>query len=247
MIRAGDFLRRARELAIIDLAGLTGGRSLVVMAPHPDDESLGCGGLIAAACEHGLEVRLVVLSDGTGSHPNSQRYPAERLRALREVELIEAAAILGLPERQISCLRLPDRRVPRVGPEFGRAVAAVRETARAIDAGSVFVTWRHDPHCDHQAAAAIARAAVAGLDAVRLYAYPIWGWDLAQDALLDEPAPSGGQLDITPYLARKRRAIQAHRSQTTGLIDDDEGAFRLDPAVLAHFDRAHEIFLECVP
>lgn len=247
MIHAGDYLRAAERLPSVGFTDLARERGLVVVAPHPDDESLGCGGLIAAACEHGVPVRLVLVSDGTGSHPTSPSYPADRLRALREGELVESAAILGLPKSAITCLRLPDRAVPVAGPEFERAVLTIRAAATAIAAGSVFVTWRHDPHGDHQASFAIARAAVAGFADVRLFAYPVWGWTLPDDAPLDEPEPKGGRLDIRPHLARKRRAIAAHRSQTTDLIDDDPNGFRLEPAMLARFDRPHELFLEVTP
>ncbi|MET0532332.1 MAG: PIG-L deacetylase family protein [Microvirga sp.] len=247
MIRAGDYLRAAQQLPPIQFTDLTRGHGFVVVAPHPDDESLGCGGLIAMASERGVRVRIVLVSDGAGSHPNSPSYPPERLRALREQELAESAAVLGLPECAVTCLRIPDRYVPTAGPEFGRAVDAIRAAALAIAAGSVFVTWRHDPHGDHQATFAIAKAAVAGLENVRLYAYPVWGWILADDMQLDEPAPRGGRLDIRSQLARKRRAIAAHRSQTTNLIDDDPGAFRLESEVLRHFDQPHELFLEVAP
>ena len=244
MISAGDYLRAAQQLPTLEFADLSRGRGLVVVAPHADDESLGCSGLIATACERGVRIRLVLVSDGTGSHPNSRSHPPERLRALREQELAESAAILGLPETAIDCLRLPDRYVPIAGPEFERAVDAIRAAVLDIAAGSVFVTWRHDPHGDHQAAFAIAQAAVAGLEDVRLYAYPVWGWLLADDLQLDEGAPRGGRLDIRSQLARKRRAIAAHRSQITDLIDDDPSAFRLEPEVLKHFDQPYELFLE---
>jgi LmbE family N-acetylglucosaminyl deacetylase len=244
MIQAGDYLRLARQLPTVGLADLTRGRGLVVIAPHPDDESLGCGGLIAAACEHGLQVRIVLVSDGTGSHPNSTLYPPARLRALREQELVESAAILGLPATAITCLGLPDREVPTTGPSFDAAVQEVRRVAEEVGAGSVFAPWRHDPHCDHQAAFAIARAAAAGLTDVRLHAYPVWGWDLAPDTMLDEAEPRGGRLDIRPYVDRKRRAIAAHRSQTTDLITDDPDGFRLDPAMVARFHATSELFLE---
>ena len=111
----------------------------------------------------------------------------------------------------------------------------------------MFVTWRHDPHADHQAAFAIARAAVAGLDGVRLYAYPIWGWDLPAGTLLDEGEPQGGRLAIEPYLARKRARSRPIGRRPAALIDDDPAGFRLAPEVLARFDRQHEIFLECTP
>lgn len=247
MIRAADYLRQAQDLPLVDFDVLTRGRGLVIIAPHPDDESLGCGGLIAAACERGTALRLLVLSDGIGSHPNSRRYPSERLRDLRERELLEAAAILGVPDDAVRFLHLPDRHVPVAGPEFERAVEAVSAAIVEIDAGSVFVTSAQDPHCDHQAAFAMARAAVDRRPDVRLHAYPIHCWNLDPETLLDEPAPQGHRLDIGPHLDTKRRAILAHRSQTTDLIDDDPEGFRLAPTVLARFDRPFEIFLEGAP
>jgi LmbE family N-acetylglucosaminyl deacetylase len=189
-------------------------------------------------------VRIILLSDGTGSHPNSKLYPPTRLRALRERELMESAAILGLPGTAVTCLGLSDGKLPIVGPDFDAAVQEVQRSIRECGAGSLFATWGHDPHCDHQAAFAIARAAMAGLADVRLYAYPVWGCNLPPDTMLDEAEPSGGRLDIRAYVDRKRRAIAAHRSQTTDLITDDPGGFRLDPAMVARFHATSELFLK---
>ena len=61
------------------------GKTLVV-APHPDDESLGCGGAIALLSGFGCPVHVLFISDGTGSHPNSRKFPPPALRALRESE-----------------------------------------------------------------------------------------------------------------------------------------------------------------
>src|SRR5690349_1462027 len=70
------------------------GRTLVV-APHADDESLGCGGTIATMCARGLPVHVLFVSDSAGSHPNSRDYPEARLRELREQEAGDALAALG--------------------------------------------------------------------------------------------------------------------------------------------------------
>src|ERR1700744_5936492 len=101
---AHAFPDAAGRLPEAGLDDLLGGGGAVIVAPHPDDESLGCGALIAAACAEGRPVRLVVLSDGVGSHPNSVRYPPSRLRALREVEVRKAASVLGMRVCDVDCL-----------------------------------------------------------------------------------------------------------------------------------------------
>ncbi|MGU3537943.1 PIG-L deacetylase family protein [Methylobacterium sp. A54F] len=245
-MQAEAFLAAAEALPLAELDAIARGRGLVVVAPHPDDESLGCGGLIALACVAGLPVRLVVVSDGVGSHPNSRLYPPERLRALREAETREAAAALGLAPQHVRFLRLPDRFVPTTGPDAEAAVAAIVEAVERCEAGTLFVTWRYDPHCDHEASAELAARALARLPGIRLYEYPVWGWSLPPGTEVGDP-PRGLRLDVAAAGPAKARAVAAHRSQTTALIADDPDGFRLEPAMLARFAGPFEIFLEVAP
>ena len=97
-----------RSLPVADYDAMTGAEPVLVLAPHADDESCGCGGLIAEACARGREIAVTVLTDGTGSHPHSRAYPAPRLRALREAEAREAVAALGL-EPESAALPRPAR------------------------------------------------------------------------------------------------------------------------------------------
>ncbi|MER2263616.1 PIG-L deacetylase family protein [Methylobacterium oxalidis] len=242
-MRADAFLSAAEALPFAALDDLTGGRGLVVVAPHPDDESLGCGGLITMACTRGLPVRVVVVSDGVGSHPNSPSYPPERLRDLREEETLAAVGALGLPAQHVRFLRLPDRFVPASGPTAEAAADIIAATACACRAGALFTTWAHDSHCDHQASAALALLALRQLEAVRLLAYPVWGWSLPGETEVG-PGPSGFRLNVAGQLAAKSAAIAAHRSQTTDLIADDPEGFRLETTMLSRFVRPFEIFLE---
>ncbi len=240
---AGEALEAAHSFPFSTLDERLGSGGLVVIAPHPDDESLACGGLIAEACAQGKDVRIVVVSDGTGSHPASRTHPKTRLRDLREAEAREAASELGLDPDNVVFLRLPDRFVPSEGPAGERAVLKIVECLDEVRAKALFVSWRHDPHCDHQAAYRIARSAQHRRPATKLYEYSVWGAALPA-ATPVEPMRAGFRLRIDRVRARKQRAIAAHRSQTSDLINDDPTGFRLTGADLERFDLPSESFFE---
>jgi LmbE family N-acetylglucosaminyl deacetylase len=229
-------------LPYADLDAITGGGTTLLLAPHPDDESLGCGGLIAEACARGRPPVVVVLTDGTMSHPSSRSHPRSRLKALREAETRAAVAVLGLPPDRLHFLGFPDGQAPGEGSGRALAAAQVAHLVRLHGAGSILATWEHDPHRDHVAAQAIARRA-ARLTGARLLSYPVWGWTLPVNHPLPEGRVLGARLDISRHLPAKRRAIAAHASQHPGLITDDPNGFHLKPDMLALHDRAFEVFL----
>ena len=138
------------------------------------------------------------------------------------------------------------------GADFERAPS--RPCAAAGPApGSVFAAWRHDPHRDHTASFAIAAAALRTWPPeTRFFAYPVWGlafahpipgFPLPEGPLLPAP-PRGLRLDVARHLPAKRRAVAAHASQVSALIDDDPGGFRLPEAALDLAFRPFELFLE---
>jgi LmbE family N-acetylglucosaminyl deacetylase len=240
-MRAAEAMKALTRFAITDLSDILGDGGLVVIAPHPDDESLACGGLIAQACAEGRPTTVIVVSDGTGSHPRSRIYPRARLRALREAEARQAASALGLAPRRLNFLRLPDRYVPSEGVLARAAVNQIVTAAMKINAPALFVSWRHDPHCDHRAAYRLARAAQSALG-IALYEYTVWGAKLRPSRRVT-PVSSGFRLQISGHRARKRRAIAAHKSQVTGMIGDDPTGFRLSRADLARFAGPFEAFI----
>jgi LmbE family N-acetylglucosaminyl deacetylase len=245
-MKAGELLEASRRLPLCALPELLGTSAIVVLAPHPDDESLACGGLIAEARAGGRRVIVVFVSDGTGSHPNSVAYPPVLLKALREEEAKHACTELGVGEEDLLFLGLPDRSVPHSGVDADRAVAAIIERVDTIAARSLFVTWRHDPHCDHQATYQLAREVQKRRSQLRLFEYVVWGAMLAPSSEV-HPIKAGFRIYIGHVIEKKRRAIASHRSQTTGLIDDDPEGFRLTLADLERFDLPYESFIECDP
>lgn len=222
--------------------------STAVLSPHPDDESLGCGGTMALLQQMGVAVQVIMVSDGSKSHPNSQKYPADKLRDLRESETHGALHQLGLNPEQVTFLRLPDGNVPS-DPEsmtFQDAVGRLVAELNRHQPQTILVPWRRDPHRDHRAAWQLLQSAMRQLKIQpRVLEYPIWLWELGSPE--DAPQPDeirAVQVDITAVRDQKHRAIAAHASQVTQLIDDDPEAFWLRPDLLVYFDGDTELFFE---
>jgi len=246
-LKAADYLDAVRSLPLGSLQELTGGLPFVVLSPHPDDETLGAGGLMAAARAAGQRADVVVITDGSGSHPRSLLYPRPRLVELRRNELEQAAALLGLPSGHITHLGLPDTQAPRSGPAFEAAVSEITAMVRSSGAAALFTTWDSDPHCDHVATARMAETVRDRIGGLRLWAYPVWGWHLDPSGAVEAPPPRGLRIDISRHRAAKRAALEAHASQMTDLISDDPDGFRFSAPTLAPFLGRFEYFIEIAP
>ena len=243
MIPAAEVLAAMQALPFGSVSWITRAQPVLILAPHADDESLGCGGLIAALCRAGTPPWVMILTDGTGSHPGSATFPPHRLRATREAEAREAVRLLGLPAERIGFGGQRDTAAPASGPGFDAAVRHLAELCQAKMIGTVLAPWQHDPHCDHEAAHFQAAAVCATLG-LRHLSYPVWGWTLPPTHELPGPLPRGIKLDITEVVDLKHRAIQAHKSQYGGLITDDPNGFVLPHRLLAVSERAYETYLE---
>lgn len=239
-----DWKQQAREISTERLLEFG---TTVVIAPHPDDESLGCGGTIALLRKAGLPVHVIFVSDGTLSHPNSKKYPAEKLRQLRESEALNALKILNVDAGHASFMRLKDRSVPNPSePDFEPAVQQIRQILQPLQPDTILVTWQKDPHPDHRAAWQMVNTAVSGLKKTpRILQYLIWVWELGENKdLTVNQFNKFYFIDIKTVFHLKKQAIAAHVSQVSRLIDDDPEGFILSPEILAHFDHADELFIE---
>ena len=205
---------------------LSQGRAPVVLAPHPDDESLGCGALLAAAFA-GPGARVICMTDGGASHPGSRDWPRPKLAELRAAELDAAIVALGGAASCVTRLGLPDGGMLGLAPRYDEIAAQVAQTIRAAGARVLIAPAPTDPHCDHEATAEIARLAARRTGA-RL------------------PEHVEHRFDTVPARAAKSRAIAAHRSQHGQVIRDDPGGFVLPEAFLASFT-GDEIYFEVTP
>jgi LmbE family N-acetylglucosaminyl deacetylase len=182
---------------------ITGNENLLILAPHPGDESLFCGGLIARSCRRGRPPFVMVLTDGSASHPQSNAYSSDRLAALHEQETRAAVRRLGLPANRLLMAGLFDGTVPHEGKLFDALVQGVTLVMWARDCNIICAPSQHSPLADHRAAQRVA-AEVAARSGVGLITYE------AADAMLPEQTVEGWRLDITPDLSAKRDAVAAH-------------------------------------
>jgi LmbE family N-acetylglucosaminyl deacetylase len=231
-----------------------------VFAPHPDDETLGCGGTIIRKRRAGAAVRIVFVTDGSMSHPRLM--PPEKMRDLRAAEALAAAQALGVDGRDVVFLDLPDG---RLSEHEGEGAQKAAEVLRRDPPAEVFVPYHRDGPPDHLATTGLVLSALraCGQDAA-VYEYPVWFWyhwpwtplegrsrqrlrDLRESAArvwrlwrdFDCFVRVGEVLDL------KRAALARHRSQVERLLPDPSWLTLGDIAggdFLACFFQEREIF-----
>ncbi|GAA3608428.1 hypothetical protein GCM10022199_10230 [Marihabitans asiaticum] len=237
---------------------LTGVGHVVVLAAHPDDESLGLGGTIAAAAARGVRVTVLVASDGEGSHPHSDVDP-QAIAARRREEVEQAVRRLGGGHPiTLRRLGLPDSRLPdhvpalvaaleeAVGPAEGLGPAAGSSTSITEARRTLVLTqWAQDGHHDHAAVAKAAMSLLGRADLDVAHA-PVWFWHWGTPDEL--PWERLELVDLGPEeLAAKTHAVAAHRSQVLPLGPNEGGQALLGTHVLARFERVVETLVRQEP
>lgn len=226
-------------LAMVAPDALTGGAPIVVLAPHPDDESLGCGALLAHAfAQDGAQV--ICMTDGSASHPGSRDFPPARLAAVRRQELLCAVARLGGASKDVTWLGHPDGWLG--AQDQGAIVASIAEICRARGARHLFAPAPQDHHEDHRSTARIAGRVAAKVPGVTVFSYPLWSrWDdpdLMSRILCHGPLA----LDPGPWRDAKRAAIDAHATQLGRVVRDDPTGFTMSAEFVDAFVEAPEIY-----
>ncbi|MCV7348242.1 PIG-L deacetylase family protein [Mycolicibacterium rhodesiae] len=208
---------------------------LVVVAPHPDDETLGFGAAACGIAARGVDVRTVIASDGGAAWPGLSPSEQARLEESRRCESRTAAAVLGLPTPTF--LGLPDG---RLAENESRLADILTDILAGRPTGTwCAATWRGDGHPDHEAVGRAAAIATARTGTV-LLEYPIWMWHWACPGDDAVPWQNAVQLVADPVaVQRKREAITSFRSQ---LECDAAGREPiLPPHVLERLDRVGEV------
>lgn len=181
---------------------------LVVVAPHPDDEILACGGLMAMHAARGGSTLVVAVTDGEASHAGVLSWRASRLAAVRRAERLQGLSRLGCTGTQVHRLGLPD------GNVAGHTTALEEELRRVVRWGDIVVTtWRRDGHPDHEACGDAATSACGAVRCCLLQA-PVWMWHWSRPGDPQVPWHRLVGLGLTSReVAGKQRALAAHASQ----------------------------------
>lgn len=211
---------------------------IVIVCAHPDDESLGAGGLISAAVRAGLPVSVVIATVGNASHPASPTHSPEQIAQLRAAEALAASDNLGLSAGDVTILGLPDGHVAEHTEEL--LVSLVRQLGSA--AGTLLAAcYSGDGHPDHEAVGRVARTAAGRCDA-QLVEFPIWFYPSHEPAALPWGCVLRLPLDAVAR-QQKQLAIASHVSQVAPLSPEPGDEAIVQPHMLAHFSRAEEWFL----
>jgi LmbE family N-acetylglucosaminyl deacetylase len=177
--------------------------NVLVIAPHPDDEVIGCGGTVCLRGRRGDRVAAVFLTSG---ELGLKELPREKAWATREAEARAAARILGLAG--LYFLREPDWTLADHQPTAARAL---RRVLQQEEPALIYAPHPEDGHPDHQAALPVLRAALkgSGLTTPGLRAYEVWT-PLPRPEIVE---------DISAVMPTKLRALRAHASQLGGRFD----------------------------
>jgi LmbE family N-acetylglucosaminyl deacetylase len=183
-----------------------------VVAAHPDDEVLGCGGAMVRHAAAGDEVHVVIVAEGITSRYSARaEAPPEQLEALRK-DSHEAARIIGI--RDISFRGFPDNRLDTIpllelSQDLEQVIATIQPTR-------VYTHHPGDLNVDHQQVARavmIATRPGAGVDVRELYAFEVYSsteWAFGQ---FGGPFSPNAFVDITDHLQKKLDAMACYRSE----------------------------------
>jgi LmbE family N-acetylglucosaminyl deacetylase len=171
--------------------------NILVLAPHPDDEVIGCGGALCLHARKRARITAVFLTSGELGLKHLLR---DRAWAIRESEAKAAAKIIGISE--LIFLRCDDW---TLGDQIPMTADLLRPIVKREKPKLIYLPHLNDGHPDHQATLPILRAALrrGGIRRPELRSYEVWT-PLSQFDIVE---------DISAVMGRKLKALRAHKSQ----------------------------------
>lgn len=225
-------------------------KRIVVFAPHPDDETMGCGGTIARRISEGYDVQVFVLTDGRYSFSmvlgiDSDPSPLE-IKEIRRNETKRATKILGLPEGNLFFLDFEDDSLSKQEKQVEEKIV---EILKKYDPAEVYFTYESDYNYDHQATSRIVKRCVRKLNLqTAMYQYSIARPGTCGiygrvrpiiDAVENTVKKKMVKVDIKPFLSTKDKALKEFKSEISLISKKQTRPITLDPE---HFLKETEVF-----
>jgi LmbE family N-acetylglucosaminyl deacetylase len=215
-------------------------KNLLIIAPHPDDETFGCGGLITQKIQNGANVSILFLTNGEKS---LQSVPEAKLKQMRRESAISAAKLFGVSKRNIHWMDLPDGAISRLGiPAFDDARDNLLKIIQTLEVEEVYATHYLDGWSDHIAAYELALEALkkSGQE-IDLYLYWVWAWYyLGIKQIVSLPWNRIFLLPIQSVFDKKQKALQAYYNAKTPTGEPYIG--NLPKMFLKAFEWPYEVF-----
>jgi LmbE family N-acetylglucosaminyl deacetylase len=202
-------------------------KSALVIAPHPDDETFGCGGTVALLSQRHAVLDLVLVTDGCASHPNHPSISPADIASRRRNEVHAATSILGIQWERVMFLDIRDGTVSRLEDHkilsLETKLAAVLERL-APDA--ILLPCRNDGSSEHDATFVRVAHALGKIDRkIRIFEFPVWSWWnplLMRTSIFS--CPKIWRVDCRSVQDLKARAIAAYSSQTQAIPPETDPA-----------------------
>ncbi len=200
----------------LDLQSLSG--SIVIVAPHMDDEALACGGLIASLPQK-ERIHIIYATDGMRSPAPiiaGRDEISPDLGEVRMQESVKAMKVLGIPEQNLHFLRLPEAELTRNIMTFREPL---RETIKSIQPDFIFMPFRYDRHPDHLAVNLVITTdlemGVLQAQPIEYFVYYRWRLMPKRDIRKYIKPQFLYKLEIADVAKFKRKALDCFTSQTT--------------------------------
>ena len=203
-------------------------QNMIVVAPHPDDEVLGCGGQIAKSKSKGYDIKVLVVTDGQSSFTESEIKSKNK----RRKESIIGCGWLGLKSSDIHFIGLEDKKVSQSLEELKRALL---DTIKSSKISNIYSPHYKDRHADHIHTFQICRDVCKKAEDLTHFQYFVWYYSywpwvkLISDRFLSrrkvfvrtiKEAAGLRTLqratsisDVSAFIDKKKKAILEHKSQ----------------------------------
>lgn len=220
----------------------------VIIAPHQDDETLACGGIIARKRNEGLPVHVIFITDGSASHPAHPRFGSADISALRRTEALRAMACLGVERQAVHFLDEPDGSLKTItAARREDLVVRLAGLLGPIAPGEIFLPCNPDGSSEHDATFGFVMDALVRTKLqLDIWQYPVWSWwnpVLLLHRWLD--TKDCRRLPLEDYRQAKQEAIRCYQSQIAPL--DPGTVAALPPALIDIFLADTEFFFRYQP